>query len=88
MSLTLVLHSKSQCPWCDQAKKFLNAIPIPYAVVLHDDEADRNKFYDSLTSGDRFVPQILIRDHDGEILEISGFGALKLSGINSLKDQF
>jgi glutaredoxin len=83
----LEVHSKSDCPWCAKAKQFLKQHALAYAVVLHDDDQERQKFYDSLglVGKERTVPQIVLIEDDDTRLLLGGYRALTISGVASLR---
>ena len=80
------VHSKTDCPHCADAKSYLDQRGVPYEVVMHDDDLERQAFYDSLglASGDRTVPQINVVDPYGYRERIGGHDTLKMSGLESL----
>ena len=60
MAVQVSMHSKVNCPFCDQARDFLAANGIPYTEIKHDDaEEDRKILYDQLglKGRSRTVPQ-------------------------------
>lgn len=66
------VHSKTNCPYCEQAKAFLDAHDMVYTERLYDDFTDRQTMYDmfNLTDRQRTVPQIFFTH--GEIREYIG----------------
>jgi glutaredoxin 3 len=85
MSVTVTIHSKSDCPFCEQARAFLGVHGIPFTETKHDDVAERNAMYDrlGLVAKDRTVPQVIINDGEQDYL-VGGARALAISGIQSL----
>lgn len=85
--MRLIVHSKTGCPWCDQAKAYLNERNLPFEELLHDDDQERQVLYDSLglLGLDRTVPQVVLIEDDGEQFVIGGYQALTMSGVHSLK---
>jgi glutaredoxin len=81
----LLLHTKTDCPWCSSAKEWLADRNIPFTVIVHDDDAERQAFYDGLglERSARTVPQVLLFE-DGEQYRVGGFKELIGSGIESL----
>lgn len=59
---TVTVHSKAGCPFCDKAKSFLETRGIEFVEVSHDDDNERNAFYNSLglVGRERTVPQVII----------------------------
>lgn len=82
---TVRMLSKSDCPWCDQARTFLASYGIPVTEIKVEGRDERQALYDSLglVGRDRVVPQIIITD-GGDDHVISGAHALRMSGIQSL----
>ncbi len=64
------IYSKSQCPYCDMAKKVLKQQGIEYVEQNLDDDAVRQEFY--AKTGARTVPQIY---HRGVL--VGGFQELR-----------
>ena len=71
--MKIEMYSKTSCPWCSEAKDWLDARNIPYKLIVLDDIAARNAMYDSfgLEGTQRTVPQIVV---DGE--RIGGYDKL------------
>ncbi len=87
MKFSVVVHSKVDCPHCDDAKAYLGQLGIPYDDVRLDDDDDRQAFYDAmgLEGRDRTVPQVVLVDPlDGEMWRIGGAKELRMSGIGDL----
>lgn len=85
MELKVFIHSKDGCPYCVEAKSWLDQHGIPFKEVLHNDDAERQAFYDSLGLHDRqrSVPQIIMFDGD-EFHRIGGLADLKVSRMETL----
>jgi len=62
----LTIYSKSTCPHCDSAKKFLEAKGIEFQVVNIEEDTEARTFLQS--EGHRSVPQI----YNGEELFVEG----------------
>lgn len=79
------IHSKSSCPHCATAREFLADRNIPFTETKHDDDAERQAFYDGLglAGSQRTVPQVLLV-HDDEVYRVGGARGLAISGIESL----
>jgi glutaredoxin len=86
MAVQVTMHSKADCPFCDQARDFLAANGIPYAEIKHDDAEDRKVLYDQLglEGRSRTVPQIILTDEEGCRYRLGGAQELAMSGIQSL----
>ncbi len=86
MAVQVSMHSKVDCPFCDQARDFVAANGIPYTEIKHDDaEEDRKILYDQLglKGRSRTVPQNL-PDEEGCRYRLGGAQELAMSGIQSL----
>lgn len=88
---TVTMFSKSDCPFCDAARAFLDLHEIPRVEIKHDDVAERQAMYDSLglVGERRTVPQIILTVAAGpdvkiERYHIAGARELMMSGIQSL----
>lgn len=81
----LVVHSKAGCPFCVKAKEWLTEKGIQFIVEEHDDEAEKNQFYDKLglVGNERTLPQIIYTEEYAEY-RIEGYSQLVISGIESL----
>lgn len=90
MTVLIEVHSKSGCPHCDTAKAWLKERHIPYFEHIHDDEGERQTFYNimGLEGNKRTVPQIVAwvkyDDEEQEVLRIGGAKELMMSGLESL----
>lgn len=90
MTVIVEVHSKSGCPHCDTAKAWLKERHIPFIEHSHDDDGERQTFYNimGLEGKDRTVPQIVAwvtyADNSQEVLRIGGAKELKSSGLDSL----
>lgn len=84
--LTLKVYTKSDCPWCERAKEWLDVQHVPYITVVLDDVAARNEFYDELglLNGNRTMPQIVVEFLDGEQIHIGNYEALTTSRVETL----
>lgn len=76
--MKIIVHSKTDCPYCKKAKEHLEFSGVEFTEVLHDDYEDRQKMYDDLGlfGYQRTVPQIIV---DG--VHIGGYDALMNSDI-------
>jgi glutaredoxin 3 len=85
VDVTITVNSKTDCPFCDDAKAFLADLGIPFVEAKYDDDAARNAMYDrlGLIGVQRRVPQVVLI-YEGEHLRIGGAGELRASGIQSL----
>lgn len=72
--MNIVIYSKTTCPYCDMAKTYLRERAIPYIEEVLDDDLVRQTMYDDLglSSGQRTVPQIFLRD-DSRFTRIGGY---------------
>lgn len=68
----LTIYSKAACPFCDQAKKFLESKNINYREVRVDQDDEARSFI--INEGHRSVPQIYL---DGKLFVQGGFQGLK-----------
>jgi len=90
MTIEIEIHSKAGCPHCDTAKAYLAERRIPYTEHRHDNDAERQAFYDSLglIGTARTVPQVIAwityADGEREMLRIGGARELQASGLDSL----
>jgi glutaredoxin len=85
VDVTITINSKTNCPFCEDAKAFLSGLGIPFVEAKYDDEAARNALYGSLglVGVHRRVPQVVLT-YEGEHLRIGGADKLRTSGIQSL----
>ena len=60
--MKIVVHSKTGCPSCVRAKKWLDDRELEYELLIYDDYTERNKMYDEfgLVGNKRTVPQIVV----------------------------
>ena len=82
--ISVEIHSKDDCIFCTRAKEWLGARGIAYEETRHDDQAERNAFYDSLglKGKDRSVPQMFLVDTaSGDRTYVGGFSELENSGL-------
>jgi glutaredoxin len=90
--LLVEVHSKAECPYCEEVRQFLTDQGVKFVELKHDDEQERQQFYDSLglqnepgKPPQRTVPQVIVIDPtDGERMRIGGAAETKKSGIASL----
>ncbi len=78
--MDITLHCKTICPWCDMAKDWLTEHDFAFELILHDDDAERQIFYESCGEDVRSVPQIFV---NGE--RIGGYRELVSSGLEYTK---
>jgi len=67
----LKIYSKTVCPFCVNAKKFLKAKDIPFEEINIEENEEAREFLKS--QGHRSVPQIY---HCGELFVEGGFQGL------------
>jgi len=81
--MKIEINSKSDCPYCKYAKKYLDERGIPYEEFVHDDYDERQKMYASLNLAEnqRTVPQIILVENDGTRVRIGGFDELVQSDL-------
>ena len=68
----LTIYSKSNCPFCDQAKALLTSKNIPFEEIRVDENITAKEFI--LSQGHRTVPQIY---KDGVLFAEGGFAGLR-----------
>lgn len=56
----LTVYSKSNCPFCEQAKAFLDSKGVEYRVIKIDENPEAREFL--MQQGFRSVPQIFTED--------------------------
>lgn len=56
----LTVYSKSNCPFCEQAKAFLDSKGVEYRVIKIDENPEAREFL--MQHGFRSVPQIFTED--------------------------
>ena len=63
---TFEIHSKSDCPWCSEAKSYFTHHNMDYKEYLYDAFDDRQLMYDrfDLALPYRSVPQIFLIQND------------------------
>jgi glutaredoxin 3 len=85
IDVTITINSKTNCPFCEDAKVFLSSHGIPFVETKIDDDDARNALYDRLgLAGDqRRVPQVMLT-YAGEHMRIGGARELRMSGVQSL----
>jgi len=59
--MNVTVYSKTICPYCTQAKQYLEKKGIVYQEINLDDDNERQAFYDKYP-GVRSVPQIFFGD--------------------------
>lgn len=69
--MKIIVYTKTICPYCTSAKMWLKNKGYSYEEINLDDDAERQKFYESVGEGVRSVPQIFV---DGE--RIGGYQEL------------
>lgn len=76
--MKIEIHSKTECPFCVKAKKWLNDKGIEFELFVYDDNEARQAMYDrfGLTGNERTVPQIVV---DG--VRIGGYSDLVKSDV-------
>lgn len=79
--MNVEIYSKTDCPYCVQAKLFLKRHDIAFTEHLLDNEAERQAFYESVGAHVKSVPQIYL---DGE--RIGGYTELLKSDILARKE--
>lgn len=73
------IHSKAGCPFCDRAKALLAQKGLAYTEIRHDDDVERQAFYDrlGLAGAERTVPQVILIDgQSGERFRVGGYREL------------
>lgn len=78
--MNITIHTKTFCPWCDMAKDWLTENGFEFDVVLHDDDTERQEFYESCGQSVYSVPQIFV---DGK--RLGGYSDLISSGLEYTK---
>lgn len=76
--MNIIVHTKTDCPWCVRAKEYLTERNIPFETKVYDDFEARNAMYDALglTGHQRTVPQIVVDD-----VRIGGYSDLVSSDV-------
>jgi len=64
--MDIIVHTKTHCTWCDMAKSWLTENGFEYETILHDDNDERQEFYESCDQDVRSVPQIFIQLQENE----------------------
>ena len=78
----LTIYSKPHCPYCEQAKSWLDSNKIEYEVV---DVSVNNEALDMLKEhGHKTVPQLYL---NGETFVLGGWEGLKLQDPAVLREQ-
>jgi glutaredoxin len=85
IDVTITINSRTNGPFCDDAKAFLSGQGIPFVEAKYDDDDARNVLYDrlGLVGDQRRVPQVVLT-YAGEHLRIGGAHELRVSGVQSL----
>jgi glutaredoxin len=85
IDVTITINSKTNCPFCEDAKAFLSSQGIPFVETKFDDDDARNALYDrlGLVGDQRRVPQVMLT-YAGEHMRIGGAHQLRMSGVQSL----
>ena len=85
IDVTITINSKTNCPFCEDARAFLSSHGIPFVETKIDDDDARAALYDRLgLAGDqRRVPQVMLT-YAGEHMRIGGARELRTSGVQSL----
>lgn len=90
-AVKIEVHSREGCPHCVSVREFLTEKGLTFVEVKHDDEQERQAFYDSLglvnMEGQppaRTVPQVIVVAA-GSRFRIGGAKETMNSGIESLK---
>ncbi len=78
--MNIIVHCKTFCPWCDMAKEWLTEHGFTFDVILHDDDDERQEFYESCGEDVRSVPQIFVNDE-----RIGGYQDLISCGLEYTK---
>lgn len=84
--MKVVIYTKSDCPFCEKAKDWLDERLIDWKAMKFDNFGERQAMYDSLglKGVERSVPQILLVADDGTVVEhIKGFTGLIDSGLEN-----
>jgi glutaredoxin len=78
IAMKIIVHSKTDCPYCKKAKEHLEFSGVEFTEIVHDDYDDRQKMYDELGlfGSQRTVPQIIV---DGN--RIGGYTELMNSDV-------
>lgn len=91
--IMITIHSKTGCPFCEAAVRFLDDIGATKTTMVteikHDNENGRRAMYADITMefgiSVKSVPVIILTDlSDGERMLIPGFKALQIQGLHSL----
>lgn len=83
--VSVEVHSKADCPHCAAVKEWLAGQGIPFTEHRHDDDAERQVFYDGLglVGPARTVPQVILVDGTDRY-RLGGNQATRVSGVESL----
>lgn len=80
MTKSIVIYSKSYCPYCKMAKALLNQKGVAFTEYEVSEDADRLREMIQRSNGGRTVPQIFIGDvHVGggtDLMELNRTGGL------------
>ena len=80
VKMNIIVHTKTNCPWCDMAKEWLTEHGFEYSVIIHDDDAERQEFYERCGNEVRTVPQIFVDEE-----RIGGYQDLIHSNLQDIK---
>ncbi len=80
--MTVIIYSKTVCPYCDMAKNLLRMKGISYEEVMVDESVEKLQAMLQLSQGRKTVPQIFINGQ-----AIGGFDDLQRLEQNGELDQ-
>lgn len=60
--MRIKIYTKTVCPYCVAAKNWLKTKGYQYEEISMDNDAERQKFYETLGPSVRTVPQIFVDD--------------------------
>lgn len=60
--MKVIVYSKSNCPFCVQAKNLLKNKNVEFEEIMIDDDDERLAFYAKVGNGVRTMPQIFVND--------------------------
>lgn len=78
----VTVYSKTQCPYCIQAKNLLASKGIAYEEINIEENQDARMFV--LGQGHRTVPQLYV---DGSLLVEGGFSGLARLSVDELNER-
>jgi len=81
--MKIEVHSKTACPFCVLAKKYLNEHAVTFDEVVYDDDDARAEMYErfELVGNQRTVPQIFVVENDGTRQRVGGYTDLIQSDV-------